>query len=170
MLPIPFFLRFTQLHRKLYKGTARCALAIRSRCTLLLFRVATSRHLNRSPSSSRHSERLRMVRIVREEKMKEREGRRAGCGQLVDGLHRHWPDCCGACPHRRTVGQRRYAHDVDEVLCCTVQYMKRKRIPYQPTSRVVKPRNNLSCSPGDGRDKFQLDRFLPFLLPSTIWL
>lgn len=94
-----------------------------------------SSHLNRSPSSSRHSERLRMVRIVGEERMRKREGR-AGCGRLVDGLHRHWRDCCGACPWSTVaqVWQRRYAYDVVEVLYCT-----RKRISYQPTSRVVKP-------------------------------
>ena len=99
----------------------------------------SSIHLNRSPSSSRHSEKYRMVRIVGEERMTKREWR-AGCGRLVDGLHRHWRDCCGACPWS-TIAQ--YGEDMlmTSSRYCAVQYMMRKAniVPTDVTCRQTVP-------------------------------
>lgn len=123
--PILFFLRFTQLHRKLYKCTALHSYHSLAVHFATFAGCDFSSHLNRSPSSSRHSERLRIVRIVGEERMRKREGR-SGCGRLVDGLHRHRRDCCGACPWSTVA-----PYGSDDMLMTSSRYL--------PTSRVVNP-------------------------------
>ena len=127
-----------------------------------------SSHLNRSPSSSRHSERLRMVRIVGEERMRKRKGR-AGCGRLVDGLHRHWRDCCGACPWS-TVAQ----YGSDDMLMTSSRYCTVRESEYRTNRRhVSSSRATILSRLPETADKFQperLHRLLPFLLPGHFQL